>query len=210
MTYDTYSFRYADVILNQEEFSVDYHNVLDIIDTISEQDIIDRHDSLGVPNPLSKPKSISVAINQLLKERFVENDWKIESPIFQDREYADNRWRLDFARGTISIEVAFNHSGSIAWNLIKPALASELNHVRKAIQTKVGIIITATNAMRVAGGFDGAIGTFETFQTFLKPFNGILSVPLLIIGLLPPQTFRIEHVKPEPRKTIGQVIRIDG
>ena len=63
----------------------------------------------------------------------------------------------------ISIEVAFNHSTVIAWNLIKPALASELNHVQKAIQTKIGVIITATNDMKVAGGFDSAIGTYEKF-----------------------------------------------
>ncbi|GAA4462522.1 hypothetical protein GCM10023093_09290 [Nemorincola caseinilytica] len=72
------------------------------------------------------------------------------------------------------------------------------------IQTKVGVIITATNAMRDAGGFDGAIGTFETFQNYLKPFNGILTTPMLIIGLQPPATFRIRQSRREG-KMIGDI-----
>jgi hypothetical protein len=35
-------------------------------------------------------------------------------------------------------------------------LASELNHVEKAIQTRAGILICATYEMKSAGGFDGA------------------------------------------------------
>src|SRR5690606_26198723 len=113
------------------------------------------------------PKSISKAINDLLKERFTERGWVSESGIFQDTQYTGDTWRLDFAKQDISIEVAFNHSTVIAWNLIKPVLASELNHVQKAIQTKIGVIITATNDMKSLGGFDGAIGTYEKFLDYL-------------------------------------------
>ncbi len=70
---------------------------------------------------------------------------------------------MDFAKEDISIEVAFKHSEAIAWNLIKPVLASELNHVPKAIQTKVGVIISATKTMKKAGGFDSAVGNYEKF-----------------------------------------------
>ena len=60
----------------------------------------------------------------------------------------------DFAKENIAIEVAFNHGGNVSWNLIKPVLSSELNHVEKAIQTQAGIVITATDAMKKAGGYD--------------------------------------------------------
>ena len=116
-----------------------------------------------------------------------------QSFIFADPDYSDNKgtWRLDFAKEDVAIEVAFNHGGNVSWNLIKPVLSSELNHVQKAIQTKVGIIIAATDEMKKAGGFDGAVGSYEKYVEYLKPLNNILTTPLMIVGLLPPKTFEI-------------------
>jgi len=45
------------------------------------------------------------------------------------------------------VEVAFNHGEATAWNLIKPVLASELNHVEKVIPTQAGVFITCTEAL---------------------------------------------------------------
>ena len=39
---------------------------------------------------------------------------------------------------------------------MKPVLASELNHVQKEIQTRMGVIIVATENMKMKGGFDNA------------------------------------------------------
>ncbi|MBU0536465.1 MAG: hypothetical protein KKE20_05840, partial [Nanoarchaeota archaeon] len=104
-------------------------------------------------------------------------------------------WRLDFAKEDISVEVSFNHGEALAWNLTKPILASELNHVRKAIQTKIGVIILVTDEMKAAGAFDGAVGSYDKAIRYLKPMNNLLTVPLVLIGLLPPDSFRIEKVK---------------
>jgi hypothetical protein len=49
--------------------------------------------------------------------------------------------------------------------------------------------------MREAGGFDGAIGTYEKFMTYLAPLRDILSVPILLIGLEPPAGFKIRQVQ---------------
>lgn len=178
---------------------------MSVISNISDDDIKRKHKSYGETNVLSTPKSLSKAINDLLKERLGELEWNCESRIFQNPDYTGDTWRLDFAKKDISIEVAFNHSTVIAWNLIKPALASELNHVQKAIQTKIGVIITATNDMKVAGGFDSAIGTYEKFLDYLPPLQNMLTTPLLIIGLTPPNTFKIIQSSPELRKTIGSI-----
>ena len=156
------------------------------------------------------PKSLSKAINDLLKQRFVEKKWNEESAIFQDTKYKGDNWRLDFAKKDISIEVAFNHASVIAWNLTKPVLASELNHVQKAIQTKIGVLITATNDLKRQGGFDSAIGTYEKFLDYLPPLRNFLTTPLLIIGLEPPQTFYIEEHQYKPRKRIGKVVMLSA
>ena len=151
----------------------------------------------------SPTKSLSPFINSIIKERMLEKGWIAEPPIFDDEEYLKNpdtgreitMFRLDFAKNQISVEVGFNHTGDVAHNLIKPVLASELNHVKKAITTKIAIIITATKNMKKAGGFDGAIAPMETYVRYLKPYRNFLTAPILIIGLEPPKTFRVDSDK---------------
>lgn len=210
MKFAHHSFRHAEVILNEPEFIDQFHELISIIDGISEKEIIERHQSFGELNEERTPKSLSIAINQLLKERFIEKTWSAESAIFQDKEYIGDTWRLDFAKRDISVEVAFNHSSVIAWNLIKPVLASELNHVDKAIQTKIGVLITVTHEMKFRGGFDGAIGTYEKYLDYLKPLQNLLTVPLLIIGLEAPESFYIEQIQLRPRKKVGRVRLINS
>ena len=93
----------------------------------------------------------------------------------------------------ISIEVAFNHQEAVAHNIMKPVLAGELNHLDKAIQTKMGIIICATENLQNQGGFDGSIGTYEKYISFMKPYMTFVTIPLLIIGLESPDTFGINE-----------------
>ncbi len=205
MDYQTFSFRHAETILNEPAFINQYNELKKIIINITDEDLIERHNSYTENNE-RMPMSLSVAINELLKERFETAGWRSESPIFQEPLYeAGDRWRLDFAKDDISIEVAFNHGEATAWNLIKPVLASELNHVQKAIQTQIGVVITATQEMKTAGGFDGAVGTFEKFVEHLPPMRDILTVPILIIGLLPPKTFKIARRVGENKRKYGVI-----
>ena len=59
--------------------------------------------------------------------------------------------------------------------------------------------------MKKAGGFDNAVGTYETYLGYLKPMNNILTAPLLIIGLKAPETFEIVWRKVSPTKTVGDI-----
>jgi hypothetical protein len=203
MDFQTHSFRYADVILQQPEFKEKFDEFIDVIKGISDNHVIQTFESAN-----RRAKSISEAINKLLKERLAAKGWSPESPIFAVREYAEKNWRLDFAGFHVSVEVAFNHGEAIAWNLIKPVLASELNHVEKAIQTKIGIIICATDEMKQAGGFDSAVGEFEKFLRYLQPMQNLLTVPILIIGLTKPKTFRIDHRTVNGKK-VGEVVHLE-
>lgn len=208
MKFRTHSFRHSEVILNEPSFIEQWLEVKNILTNIKDEDIIKEHQSYGETDKNHSPKSISKALNVLLKNRFHANGWLPESPIFQDSNYQGDTWRLDFAKKDISLEVAFNHTTVIAWNLTKPVLASELNHVNKKIQTQVGIIITATQELKTAGGFDGAIGTFEKFLDYLPPLRNMLTVPLMIIGLEAPETFKVTVSEFAERKKIGNIIRL--
>jgi hypothetical protein len=202
------SFRHSGVILNEPEFIDEFSEIIEVISSITDADLILKHNSYGLKNIENTPKSLSKAINDILKERLVAKKWTAESKIFQDPNYQGDTWRLDFAKKDISIEVGFNHSSVIAWNLTKPVLASELNHVSKAIQTQIGVVITATDELKNKGGFDGAIGTFEKYLDYLPPLNNLLTVPLFIIGLKAPTTFILEEFQYAPRKKIGKIVMI--
>jgi hypothetical protein len=154
--------------------------------------------------------SLSKTINRVLAEELGALGWTGESAIFQDPEYlGERRWRLDFSkvlvdehetRRGIAVEVAFNHGEAIAWNLLKPVLASELNHVKKQIDigSGIGVVVAATESLKESGGFDSAVGSFEKFLTYLKPLQNQLTVPMIIVGLEAPRAFRIAKVK-DPR-----------
>ena len=192
MKYKVHSFRNALTLFeNDTKFTYLWNEVQTALDSISDEDLINEF----TDSSRTSKKSISEAINKLIDERLVDLGWNRQSPIFNNSEYRptskDKWWTLDFAKDEIAIEVAFNHGGHVAWNLIKPVLSGELNHVEKAIQTSGGIIITATDKMKRAGNFDGAVGSYEKYLQYLAPFQNILTVPMLIIGLDAPETFKI-------------------
>ena len=201
MDFVIHSFRHALAILEQPEYSANFNDLCEAITEITDEDLIASFDSHK-----TAAKSISRDINGLLKVNLKSKGWAVESAIFQDAEFDDKRWRLDFAKEKISVEVAFNHGEAIAWNLLKPVLASELNHVQKAIQTEIGVVICATDELKKAGNFDAAVGEFEKFIRYLDPLQDVLTVPMLIIGLKKPSTFEIVGSK-IGSKVVGQVRR---
>ena len=194
MRFRTHSHRHSlNLFQTEAGFSDLWSEVQDALASISDDDLIVEH-----LTSCQKRKSISKAINYLVRDRLEQRGWVAESPIFQDPEFnlkRESTWRLDFAKRSVSIEVAFNHGEATAWNFLKPVLASEKNHIEKAITTEAGMVITATQGMKAVGGFDGACGTYENFQKYLSALNPMVTVPILLIGLEPPEAFQIEHLR---------------
>jgi hypothetical protein len=201
--YKITSHRHAIAVLeSQPEYAKIWAEIQQALDGISDEDIIQLHEE-----KFSNQKSISTALNVLIKERMEGLGWDSESPIFSSDELNFNEsgrksgvWRLDFAKESISVEVSFNHGEAIAWNLIKPVIASEVNHVKKAINTKVGVIICATQAMKESCGFDGAVGQYEKVLQYMTPLRNMLSIPIVIIGLKAPKTFDVEVILTDGRR----------
>lgn len=212
MEYIIHSHRNAEFIFNgMQRYSNEWHELLDALDSIEEEQVIEAFERQ------TSGKSISKVLNKLIKQELVARGWKSESPIFMDESYGyggrategnqKGKWRLDFAKGTLCAEVAFNHRSDISWNMLKPTLSSELNHVDKAINTEGGIIICATEALKANGGFDNAVGTFDDYVHYLLPMQHILTAPMAIIGLQAPKTFYID-VLPGNAKKRGCVVRV--
>ena len=169
-----------------------------ILNDISEKEVVDLFNLKK--NSGSKPSSISPFLNEIIKNKLLEKGWKKETKIFSEPYYnKEKAFRLDFSKNKISLEVGFNHSGSICWNIIKPFLASQLNHVKKEIQTDLAVIITATKEFKSNGGYDGAIGTYEDYIAYLKPLAMFTMLPIIIIGFTGPLSFKVSKNKIDGR-----------
>tara|TARA_Y100001935_G_C17306182_1_gene512457 strand:- start:2993 stop:3598 length:606 start_codon:yes stop_codon:yes gene_type:complete len=192
MKHTLYYHRHADQIVKSDlKFKDDYNELIAVIDSISDNDLIEAFNMRKTERP--NIKSLSEPINHILKERLTLKGWIPESPIFYDKVYRTlKKWRLDFVKNNIALEVAFNHGEAIAHNIMKPVLSSELNHVEKDIQTGMGVIICATNDLKKAGNFDGAVGSFEKFIEYFKPYQNLLPTSIVLIGLNSPSTFFID------------------
>jgi hypothetical protein len=208
MDFITASHNYGKELIQQIHPTL-WTEITDSIEAITDNDLEIQFQKTA------KAKGPAAAINQLIKRELVKRDWECEPAIFNNPEYKQGtRWRLDFAKTDgkevgVAVEVAFNHAEAIAWNLLKPVLSSQLNHVKKEFQTDMGVIIMATDEFRKAGGFDGATGTFEKFQRYLAPLSSILTVPLVLIGLNRPKSILFMHDKVGARK-IGKIVRVAG
>ena len=194
----THSHRHAEKIISSDsDFNDIFNNFINVLDGISDEDLCDDfYNRLGK----KRGKSLSKSINHLIKVRLEDNNWASETKIFKPNEYA-NPWRLDFTKGPFSVEIAFNHGEATAWNLMKPVIASEINHVEKEFQTELGIVVFASQEMKKKGGFDNTIKTFEDMDHFLLPLMNYLTIPILIIGLEKPESFEIKHIRPNASST---------
>ena len=187
------SHRYGlEIVNDMDGASEKFEELCNVLENVTEKDLINTYQTFN------SGKSLAKTINKLIKSRLTDLGWENESQIFKDSELnASTRdWRLDFVSPPhFSLEVAFNHSSATTVNLMKPVLASELNHVEKKFQTNFGIIITVTKDMKRIGGFDNAIGTFEGYCEQCKPLMNQLTIPMIIIGIGPPETFELTHRK---------------
>ena len=185
-----------------------YYEFIEALESISDEEIIECLFELRtqqVNEGKAIYKSVAPAINEVIR-RHIEDypDWEAESFLFNEPEYrhvSSNRrgdsdhteWRLDFAsEDALAVEVAFNHGEAIAWNLSKLQISAELNHVEKAINTKIGIYVCATKDMKKIGNFDGAVGSFEKVLRFFKPMRNQLTAPIVVIGLEPLEEYYID------------------
>ena len=153
MKFKLYSHRFAEhIVKDDEDFIYDYNEIVNVIESIDDLSLKARFQE--EQEKRQNTKSLSTSINGLIKEGLEKAGWNSESAIFKEEEYIKGNtsyWRLDFAKNNISIEVAFNHQEATAHNIMKPVLAGELNHVEKEIQSKMGVIICATDNLKKQG-----------------------------------------------------------
>ena len=79
--------------------------------------------------------------------------------------------------------------------------------VQTHIGEGVGIVIVASSNLKKSGAFDGAIGDFQRYIKTLKAMRSQITVPILLIGLDAPSTFKVQakEQKNSPYKS-GEIV----
>ncbi len=198
MEFITYSHRFAEsIIAYDNHLQQRYNEFVGAISSITDEELIADFELRKTQHAQRNTsfKSLTPSINGLLKSRMLQIEgWQSEVDIFNDQTgvIGNTEWRLDFAcDNALCVEVAFNHGEAIAWNLLKPVLSCELNHVQKAVQGKLGIYVCATDDMKKSANIDSASGSYEKVLRYLAPMMNQLTIPMMIIGLKPLANFKI-------------------
>ncbi len=231
MEFITRSHRFAEEIIQQNPgLESLYKEITTSILAISDDLLSRTFENRGLQdrepeNDEASWMSLSYAINIILDDLLVAKGWDRQSQIFQGSQYKST-WTLDFSKQIVvsetddqgkivgsknvgfAVEVAFNHGEAIAWNLMKPVLAAEVNHLDKKLNVDagIGIMIVATQELKKAGAFDGAVGSFERVERYLIPMQHQLTVPIMLIGLKAPKSFRVvKQLDPVTKKNKGAI-----
>ena len=182
-----------------------FNELVQVLKSIPEHEIINAFvDMIEIDKKAEKKrgeKSISKPINCIIKQYLENYGWESEKPIFKDDVRIIKR-TLDFAAEDLAVEVGFNHGEAKDKNLINLQLSGSQHNLEKRTNSKLGVLISVTKKMKVAGNFDGAVGSFEDIKRNIMTLDGIMTVPFVLIGLKAPQTFLINESK--------EVIMING
>lgn len=215
-----YSHRFALNILNSvPELKVLWSEVELALEEISEEEVATVHNEINESGEITK--SLSKAMNSLIDDRLTNKSWIPQTSLFSAPGYTSKQetaWTLDFSKSVqlqdgrlsgIAIEVAFNHGEAAAWNLMKPVLAAEVNYLPKQVNIGegVGVIIVASEALKVKGAFDGAVGTYDRYVKHLQAMRSQLTTPLLIASIAAPSKYLVKPVKVEgSRSKRGEIV----
>lgn len=205
MEYIIKYFNDSEKLINDNLINAQLNDVTTMLNLITEEDIIFTYETQQ-----RKGKSISEALLKLFHENLLDMGWESELPIFrpENNKSPDKYWSFNFYKSNVTLDINFQHSGSIVKNLVKSVLSSNKHDKEKNIHSNLSIIITATSEMKKTGGFDNAIADFDRYDESITILEKIVTSPLILIGLKAPKTFKIEHEKIN-NKNIGVIKEID-
>jgi len=161
MNYKTYSFRFAEEILNSK------------IDIRREIEEVIKTMDLG---PGSRDY-----LNKEFKRIFTSKGWTSEVRLFEDS--SDVMAKVDFLKGRVAIEVAFSHASFLGIDMLKFQVMSYSNPLLNKID--VGVYIVATSDFqRQHFPESGGSVTYEKVVNYLPHLRSAIQVPVWVIGLI--------------------------
>jgi hypothetical protein len=178
MLAESYSHRYADVILNSDyEIKKEIDDVVKAMDFSEVERRFSQHNVERMRIGKKPSQGKQATINLIFRELFQSKEWEAEKNVFDDPE---NDLKMDFWKRQIGVDVAFNHRSYIGGDLLRFQAAAEVKNI-----IKVGVYVCPTKAFaRIVSPKDSAsMVSFERAIWYLQNFYAVLTVPILVMGL---------------------------
>jgi len=169
-------FRHARALLRDMPAWLDITTAIGAIDRDL---VIDRQERLARDG--RAPRGGQKAFNALFEELLPRPRWVHQPRLFDDPEL--RKWKMDFLRDRVGVEVSFNHAEAIPWQFTRLNIAGESERVIDASRIDVGLVITADESLKSWSRMDSAVGTFDAFRAWLREMKPILPIPILLVGL---------------------------
>ena len=175
----TQDFRHAHEILENRD---SWGELTHAVRSIARDDIIRVHSSFGVAGR-RVPAGGQMAINQLFREHLLPLGWIPEPRLFPPVLTELRKWKMDFLKARIGVEVSFNHAEAVPWTFTRLNIAGESEKVVDEHRIDVGVAFFATESLKAWAKMDSAVGTFELAASWLEMMKPIMPVPILVVGL---------------------------
>lgn len=179
MEYATHDFRHAREILENRDSWVE---LVQTARSIRRDDILLTHRSFATEGKRS-PAGGQTAINRLFREALTPLGWEAEPRLFSDEEQDLRKWKMDFIKARIGVEVSFNHAEAVPWTFTRLNIAGESDKVLSEHRIDVGVAFFATESLKRWARMDSAVGTFELATAWLEMMRPIMPIPILVVGL---------------------------
>lgn len=176
MEYVAEDFRHAAALLRDHPAWLDIRAAIEAIDRKA---VIAKQDDLAAAG--RAPRGGQRAVNALFEDLLPEPSWEHQPRLFDAPEL--RKWKMDFLKARVGVEVSFNHAEAIPWQFTRLNIAGESERVIEGSRIDVGVVITATESLKAWSKMDSAVGTFDAFKAWLREMKPILPVPLLLVGL---------------------------
>jgi hypothetical protein len=163
MRFRTYSFRFAEQVLNSK---------LEL-----KREIEEIVGSIHGSNGFSRPE-----LNKAFEKKFKDHGWESQPAVFDEPK--DPSAKIDFLKGRIGVEVCFGHHSFIGIDLLKFQTLSYSNLDK--IDVGVYIVVTSGLIKKYLRDYmqkwEGSL-TFEKVCRYLPHFRSAIQVPIFVYGL---------------------------
>jgi hypothetical protein len=150
--------------------------------SIEPDDVLETHRSFALAGRRT-PAGAQTAINQLFRDKLVPLAWEPEPRLFSANEEGLRKWKMDFIKDRIGVEVSFNHAEAIPWTFTRLNIAGESREVEPSHRIDVGVAFFATTSLKSWGRMDSAVGTYDIACAWLEKMRPIMPIPILVVGL---------------------------
>jgi hypothetical protein len=179
MRFTPFNFRHGQEIL---ELRPGWRELEEVIASIERQEIVAIHRSFQESGK-RVPAGGQTAINAVFRSKLVPMGWVPEPRLFTSGEQDLRRWKMDFIKERIGVEVSFNHAEAVPWTFTRLNIAGESERVVPEHVIDVGVAIFATESLKRWAKMDSAVGTFELARVWLNMMKPIMPIPILMVGL---------------------------